>query len=167
MSERAIAAGLTVLSLTLAPSIRAQAPPAAKGAAMSSHAKGTFDVKLTPARADEASGRPVFQRLLLDKQYQGDLVASAQGEMMAAGGPDGSGAYVALETVTGTLAGRQGSFQLVHRGTMRRGGDFKLQVSVVPDSGTGGLTGLTGEMDIVIKGKEHFYEIDYSLPDPS
>jgi hypothetical protein len=83
-------------------------------------------------------------------------------------GAEGSGAYVAIERVTGTLAGRKGSFLLVHSGTMRRGGEFNMIVRVVPDSGTDELTGLTGTMEITIEGKNHFYKFDFDfLASPS
>jgi hypothetical protein len=47
---------------------------------------------------------------------------------------------------------------------MRRGGDFKLMVVVVPDSGTGELVGIAGGMSIEIKDGKHFYEFEYTLP---
>ena len=72
----------------------------------------------------------------------------------------GSAGYVAIERVTGTLAGKQGSFALQHTGTMDRGAQ-QLRISVVPDSGTGDLTGLTGELTIQIAGGQHSYEFQY------
>ena len=82
-------------------------------------AKGTFEVKTEPI-ADSGA----FPRLALQKQFHGDLEGTSAGEMMSVmGAVEGSGAYVALERVTGTLAGRNGSFALVHSGTMRRGAD--------------------------------------------
>jgi hypothetical protein len=75
----------------------------------------------------------------------------------------GSGAYVAIERVTGTLGGRSGSFVLQHSGTMERNAP-RLSITVVPDSGTGQLTGLTGNMDIKIEeGGKHFYDFEYTL----
>ena len=44
------------------------------------------------------------------------------------------------------------------------GGKFDLNVSVVPDSGTGDLTGISGKLKIIIEGSKHLYEFDYSLP---
>ena len=73
-----------------------------------------------------------------------------------------SGAYVAFEVVTGTLHAKHGSFVLQHKGTMRQGA-YAMDVSVVPDSGTGELSGLTGAMSIVIKGSEHSYEFRYAF----
>jgi len=76
----------------------------------------------------------------------------------------GSAGYVAMERVTGTLDGRTGTFILQHGGTMQ-GGAQQLTITVVPDSGTGWLAGITGSMSIIIKeGGKHFYEFDYLLP---
>ena len=125
-------------------------------------ARGTFEVKITQQPQDDSAGGP-FSRLFLDKQFQGDLKATSKGQMMAAGtAVEGSGAYVALELVNGSLNGKQGSFILQHKGTMRQG-EYSLSVTVVPDSGTGELTGITGDMKIIIEGGKHSYEFEYSL----
>lgn len=133
---------------------------------ITSRASGTFDVKVTPLPADEKVAGLTVGRLALDKQFAGDLAGTSKGEMMTAETTvEGSGGYVAIERVTGTLEGRAGTFVLMHHGTMQKGGGFKLFVVVVPDSGTGGLAGLTGVLTIVIKDRQHFYELDYTLPD--
>ena len=75
-----------------------------------------------------------------------------------------SGAYVAIERVTGSLHGRTGSFVLQHVGTMTRGVP-QLSISVVPDSGTGQLAGLTGKFLVIIADGKHSNEFDYSLPE--
>lgn len=136
---------------------------AAQGTPVSSHARGTFDVKVTPIQADAGSTSPVA-RMALTKTIHGDLEGTSVGEMLAASTKvEGSAAYVAIERITGTLAGRTGSFVLQHSGTMTRGAPH-LVVSVVPDSGTDGLVGLTGTFAIVISGGQHSYEFEYSLP---
>ena len=134
---------------------------------MTSHATGPFDVKLAPQKPEspvaEAAG---LSRMLLDKQYHGDLEATGKGEMLASR-PDakGSGVYVALERVTGTLKGRSGSFVLHHTGIMNRGVP-QLAIEVAPDSGTDQLAGLTGKMKINIAADgKHSYEFDYTLPE--
>jgi len=127
-------------------------------------AKGTFEVKVTPQPAEENIGDPSIGRLSLDKTFMGDLVGISKGQMLGVQwGVEGSGGYVAMERVTGTLNGKKGSFTLQHLGTMQ-GGKFELNVSVVPDSATGDLAGLSGKMKIMIEGGKHFYEFEYSLP---
>jgi hypothetical protein len=101
----------------------------------------------------------------LDKVFHGDLEATSHGEMLTAmGAAKTSGAYVAVERVSGTLLGRRGTFALVHRGVMAEGKQ-ELSISVVPDSGTGELQGLTGTLGIRIEpdGK-HFYDFEGTLP---
>jgi hypothetical protein len=121
------------------------------------HAKGTFDIKMTAVK-DSPFGRQV-----VEKQYQGDLSGTATGEMLAAMGTvQGSATYVAIEKVSGTLGGKKGEFALHHVGTMSRGKQ-SLVIEVVPDSGTGELTGLTGTMTIDIKDGKHFYGFDYTI----
>jgi hypothetical protein len=129
------------------------------------HATGHFDVKVTPQNPDNpqalASG---LGRLSLDKQFHGDLDATSQGEMLAAGDGTTSGAYVALEKVSGKLHGRSGSFVLVHRALMVGGTPREWTVTVVPESGTGELAGLDGAMTITIAGGKHSYDLSYTLP---
>lgn len=136
----------------------------------SHHASGAFSVSMLPqaetgfATATPPSQGTVLNRLLLDKKYQGDLQASGQGQMLSAvTGTEGSAAYVAIEQVSGSLLGRQGGFVLQHSGCMDRGTQ-QLTITVVPDSGTGGLAGLAGRMQIRISGGQHAYDFDYTLP---
>lgn len=136
--------------------------PIQKGATM--HAEGTFDVTIKPEASEEKTEGPPLGRMSIDKQYHGAIEGTGKGEMLTAGTGAGSGAYVALERVTGTLNGRRGTFVLHHRGIMTRGTP-DLTISVVPDSGTGQLAGLTGQMTIKIKEGRHSYDFEYSLPD--
>jgi len=127
-------------------------------------AKGMFEVKMVPidtAHKDEKG----IGRYSLDKVYHGDLEATGTGEMLASMGTvKGSGTYVAMEIVSGTLAGKKGTFALGHIGTMQ-GGKQDLSINVVPDSGTGELAGISGKLNIIIApdGK-HSYELEYQLP---
>jgi len=139
------------------------APPSHKEALMTAHASGPFDVKVSPQ--DDKSEDPLLNRMTLDKQYHGDLEGSAKGQMLTAGtAVKGSGAYVAIEKVTGSLRGRAGTFVLQHSGTMNQNVP-QLVITVVPDSGTGQLTGISGKMNILIAADgKHTYDFEYSLP---
>ena len=122
-----------------------------------------FEVKLTP-QTPAAQGDSALGRLTIDKQFHGDLEGVSRGEMLTAMTPvDGSAGYVAIERVSGALHGRKGSFVLQHSGTMTRGA-AELVISVVPDSGTGELAGITGRMVITIADGKHSYELEYALP---
>jgi len=159
MHRLALAAALL---LAAAAPARAQTPSTAHARehAVTQHASGTFDVNVAPQPTDA----PGISRMSLDKQFHGDLEATSMGEMLANGSASGSGVYVAMEVVTGTLHGRSGSFALHHTGIMTRGTPV-LSVNVVPDSGTGELTGIAGSLRIIIEGGKHSYEFDYTLPD--
>ena len=89
-------------------------------------AEGTFKVKVTPQSKDDGAAGP-FGRLLLEKQFHGDLEAVSQGQMLAANtAVEGSGAYVALELVSGTLRGNRASQRHDAPGPLR------MLVTVVP-----------------------------------
>jgi hypothetical protein len=130
---------------------------------MTQRASGTFDVKVIPQAADDSAGGP-FSRLFLDKRFHGQLDGTSRGQMLGTMSTvvQGSGGYVALEQVTGTLDGRRGSFILQHNGTMQKGAPT-MRVTVVPDSGTEELAGLAGTMTIVIEGSKHSYVLEYRL----
>ena len=124
-------------------------------------ATGTFEVKVSPQPSDEALG--ALGRFAIAKEFSGGLVGTSKGEMIGAGSPQtGSAGYVAMERVTGTLDGREGSFVFQHNGTMK-GGVNSLSIQVVPSSGTGGFANLQGTFDIVIEGGKHSYTFDYEI----
>jgi hypothetical protein len=127
------------------------------------HAIGPFDVEVTPQ--EDGTEDPLLNRMTLDKQYHGDLEGTGKGQMLTAGTEvKGSGAYVAIEKVSGRLKGRSGSFVLQHTGTMSSNGR-QLTIIVVPDSGTGELKYLTGTMTIQIAADgKHSYDLEYTLP---
>jgi Protein of unknown function (DUF3224) len=128
-------------------------------------AAGTFDVKLTPQPLVDQSD-PLLARMSIEKQFQGDLAGAGRAEMLAARTSiENSAGYVAIEKVTGTLGGKKGSFVLQHSGSMNRGVQH-LEVTVVPDSGTGELAGITGTMSIRQEGGKHYYELLYSIGRP-
>ena len=128
---------------------------------MTKRAAGTFDVKLNPQ--EDKVGDPTVGRMSIDKQFHGDLEGISKGQMLAVSSEvKGSAGYVAMERITATLQGHRGSFALQHSGTMTRGTP-QLTVTVVPDSGTDQLVGLSGKMKINIVDGKHFYEFDYTI----
>lgn len=133
---------------------------------MQTKATGTFEVKMTPQTWAETQpdAAKSLSRFLLEKVIHGDLEATTQGQMLAAGDgkPGGSGVYVAVEKVTGTLHGRNGSFVFHHTGVMTNGSP-DLKINVVPGSGTDELHGLAGEMKMQIENGQHHYEFLYTL----
>jgi Protein of unknown function (DUF3224) len=128
------------------------------------HAKGHFDVSITPAD-DAGSAGPTLGRMIIGKAYHGDLEANSSGQMLTATTDiaDSAG-YVAVERISGVLHSRTGSFVLQHSGTMNRG-IASLSVTVVPDSGTSELQGIAGSLTITITDGTHYYDLEYTLPD--
>jgi hypothetical protein len=145
------------LALTLPP-----APPV-QDTSMTRHARGTFEVSITPVPSAEGAAPDGPGRMTLTKTFHGDIDATGEGEMLATLGPDQSGAYAALERVRGAVNGRTGTFALVHRGVMDRGAQ-DLSITVVPGSGTGDLTGIAGVFHLTIADGEHRYDLEYTLP---
>ncbi|MBE8715833.1 DUF3224 domain-containing protein [Cellvibrio polysaccharolyticus] len=127
-------------------------------------ASGEFQVKLQPMDSYAKGTEGInIGRMSIDKTFSGDLVATSQGEMLSAMTTvKGSAGYVAIEQVSGSLSGKQGSFVLQHFGTMNQGKD-RLVLEVIPDSGSGELKGLSGKMLIKIENGKHFYEFDYEI----
>jgi len=122
-----------------------QVPAKAEKEMRMEHAEGTFDVVVTPQKADNQPAE------------------ESKGEMLAAMSEvKGSAGYVAMERVTGKLKGKSGSFVLQHNATMNRGVP-ELNVIVVPDSGTGELVGISGKMNIIIGEGKHSYTLDYAI----
>lgn len=126
-------------------------------------AGGPFEITIIPAGPPEKEGRTATARMELEKRYTGALDASGKGSMLTAvSNTQGSAAYVAIERVSGTLAGRKGSFVLQHAGTMR-GGSSQATITIVPDSGTEELSGISGSLALSVVDGKHAYLLDYVL----
>ena len=160
MRRRVISLVLPLLSMALP--VQAMQP-------LTHHATGSFEVSMTPEAQDPgpAGGVPT-SRLGLSKTFSGGLEGTAKGTMIAAGAPKPGAAasYVAIDQFTGKIGERSGGFVLIHRGTMTKAGGANLQIIVAPDSGTGGLEGISGTLTIRIEGGKHYYDFSYELPTP-
>ena len=164
--HRPMITSAALILTALLPAVLAQSPaPPAQKDPMTRHATGPFEVKITPQPADDKSETPLG-RMSIDKQLHGDLEGTSHGEMLTAGTTEkNSGGYVAVERITGTLNGRSGTFILQHSATMNRGVPHLL-ITVVPDSGTGQLKGITGTFNVIIaKDGKHSYDFEYTLPE--
>ena len=157
----AVAVAAAVISLALSIAAQKEMPVV--------HAKGSFDVKMTPAEPTEFEKANDIARLTSDKTWHGDFEGVSHGEMITGStASPGSMAYVAIERMTGKLNGRQGSFTFAHRASMMKGdapSAGELSVTVIPNSGTRELTGLAGLLMIQIDAQgKHTWSFDYSLP---
>ena len=143
-----------------------QIPPIPEARSMSQHATGTFEIKLSPEPLADTDADKTLARMSIRKTFHGPLEATSRGEMLSAmTATKGSAGYVAIERVSGTLAGHTGTFVLQHSGLMNHGSPT-LMVTVVPDSGTGALAGLAGTMSIVNGPDGHTYDFTYTLTQP-
>jgi hypothetical protein len=127
------------------------------------HVSGPFEVKVTPLAWGGSGAPDGLGRMSIEKSFHGDLEAVSVGEMLTAiSATEGSAGYVAVERVSGSLSGRTGTFLLQHSGSMSRG-QQSLSITVVPDSGTGDLAGLRGQLRIEIVEGRHSYLFDYEI----
>lgn len=120
-------------------------------------ASGTFEVNLKPKKDESASAG----RMVISKQYGGDLVGSGVGQMLSKR-TGGVAFYMAIEEFTGTLKGREGGFTLVHEGNMSSS-ERSLDIRILGGSGTGELEGIRGELKVTQSGGTHQYELVYEL----
>ncbi|RZS43101.1 uncharacterized protein DUF3224 [Herbihabitans rhizosphaerae] len=113
---------------------------------------------------DDVAGAELA-RVTVVKRFEGDLDGAGMAELLRATSTqaEASGGYVAFERVTGTLAGRRGSFVLQYYATINRG-DGRVDVAVVPDSGTEELVGISGKLVLGMDGGQQTYEFEYELP---
>jgi hypothetical protein len=118
-----------------------------------------------PEPFDEGDGSgPKLVRISVRESFSGDLNAVGQAAMLQVLAGDGSATFVAVERITGTLAGRSGSFVLQDSGTLDAGGAVSGEWFVVPGSGTGGLTGLSGDGGFTAAvGQRATAWLDYTL----
>ena len=113
--------------------------------------------------AEPADG-PRLARATVRKTFQGDLEGESVAELLMCQedpADDGAGAgYVASEVVTGTLAGRAGTFVVQHGGVVGGGDAPRSFGHVVPGSGTGALAGLTGTVAYLADADGHRVTLD-------
>jgi len=126
-------------------------------------ARGGFDVEMRPDSEDDSAEGTTLGCMVVDKQIYGDLEASSRGRMLTGmTDVEGSAGYVLIERVRGRLHGRTGTFLLQHWGILDHGAPRQM-IEVVPDSGTGELAGLKGNLTVQIAEGKHSYEFDYTL----
>jgi hypothetical protein len=168
MNKRSLAILLFCLFAISSVFAQSSKPETQKEKSLTTRATGPFEVKIVPQTPDGKFEDATLGRMTIDKQFHGDLEGTSKGQMLTGmTAIKGSAGYVAIERVTGTLKGKTGTFILQHTGTMNRGTP-NLSVTVVPDSGTGELEGITGKMNIVIgadgQPNYHSYDFEYTLP---
>jgi Protein of unknown function (DUF3224) len=99
--------------------------------------------KYEPSAYDEPAEGPALTRIHVEEGFDGDIVGAGVAEFLQVAGTDGPASFVGVERVTGTVAGRAGTFVLQDAGTVA-GNLVSGEWFVVPGSGTGDLVGLRG-----------------------
>lgn len=122
-------------------------------------ATATFETKTWDEQPySEIDGAGKLSRVSATDVFRGDIEAAAVTAYVMTYREDGSGSFVGLQRVAGRLDQRSGSFVLQHSGAFKGDADPSTTVitatwTVVPDSGTGELTGLRGEGGYVWDGQ--------------
>ncbi|KUO08586.1 DUF3224 domain-containing protein [Streptomyces sp. DSM 15324] len=132
-------------------------------------ASGTFSVHaFTPTglkpEPEVATALPVGVATM-EKRYEGEVTGRSATLFTAAyDQATGVGTYVAMESFEGALHGREGAFNFVHSATTT-GGDRSAEFfTVVPSSGTGALTGITGGGGLTVEADgTHRVWFEYEL----
>jgi hypothetical protein len=110
----------------------------------------TSDFDVTDFVPSIATGLPTGH-LRLTKTYAGDVAGRSITQFTSAFDQNtGVGTYVAMESFEGTVDGRRGAFNFVHAASTSgsdRANEYGL---IVPGSGTGELTGITGTVSMRI-----------------
>ena len=126
-------------------------------------ARGPMDVNIEAEPPSWEQDDLKLNRNVVRKVFAGDMVGASEAQMIAAvTATPGSAGYVAIEHFTGSVGGKSGSFVLQHSGVMNRG-DARLEVTIVPDSGTGELAGISGRLEIHNEEGQHSYALDYEV----
>ena len=126
-------------------------------------ARGPMDVSIEAEPPFLEQDDLKLNRNVVRKVFSGDMAGASEAQMIAAvTATPGSAGYVAIEHFTGSVGGKSGSFVLQHGGLMNRG-DGRLEVTIVPDSGTGELAGISGTLEIHNEEGQHSYALDYEV----
>jgi hypothetical protein len=130
---------------------------------VSTRAIATFEVTAweETVYAEPADG-PKLARVTVNKTFQGDIIGESSAELLMSQGQNGYAGYVALERVTGSVAGRSGSFDVQHCAT-QGGPSAKAFWLVVPGSGTGELRGLIGDVTYRHDESGAIFTLDYDF----
>jgi hypothetical protein len=112
---------------------------------MATRATGTFTIDNWDENGIlETDGGSKVTKAKVARSFEGDLEGNGTVEWLMGYDEEGTAIFVGLERVVGSIRDKAGTFVLQHVGTFD-GQVSKAQLSVVPGSGTGELSGLRGE----------------------
>jgi hypothetical protein len=130
---------------------------------MSSHGEGRFQVTAWDEKAyDDMDGRKLT-KAHVEQTFEGDIQGESSVEYLMVYPDESSASVVGVERVEGSLGGKSGSFVLQTVGRFEDG-RATSDWTVVPGSGTGELTGLSGEGSFQTEeGGWASYTLDYAF----
>lgn len=101
----------------------------------------------------------------MEKNFTGDLEGRAETTFLGfLDEAQSTGSYTAIESVSGTLKGSSGTFNMMHTSSMIDNKITAKFLTIVPGSGTGDLKGITGSGAIEIDDDgTHRLVLDYEL----
>ena len=131
---------------------------------MGERAIGTFEIDSWDEETYDEHEGIKLTRTRMTKTFHGNIQGESTAELlMAYGSEEGSAAYVGFESIVGYVNGCSGSFIIHHTATSSSDGQT-ASWSVVPDSATGDLLGLSGEAQISVEPDgRHTFILDYEL----
>jgi hypothetical protein len=125
------------------------------------------------AHYDAPDGQPPLAQAEFPLTYQGDLIGESTTRLLLAytGGDPAKpetliGDYLGFERISGTLDGRMGSFVVQQQGR-HEGGVARTRGRIVPDSGTGELAGIQGEVEAEAADTTYQVTLSYTIEDPA
>jgi hypothetical protein len=130
---------------------------------MTLHATSAFTITgWEPTTIDDRDGVSLT-RTKVTKTFTGDLDGTSVAELLMAGAPNDSAAYVGFERVEAILNGRAGAF-ILHHNAVSVHGSQSATWTILANSGTGELQGISGAAQIVIDAEGgHTLLLNYTL----
>jgi hypothetical protein len=111
----------------------------------------------------EGQDLPKLTRAAVTKTFTGDINGEGHVEYLMMYRADGSATFVGLERITGSVAGKAGSFVLQRTGAFENGVASETY-AVVPGSGSGELKSLRGDGASALgHGTEFPFTLSYEL----
>jgi hypothetical protein len=112
---------------------------------------------------DELEGGIKLTHASGNQSFSGDIDGEGAVHWLMLYRADKTAHFVGLQRITGSIGGGSGSFVAAAEGD-HDGTGSTITFSIVPNSGTGELTGITGDGTLVAKGGPNgTYELDYTL----
>jgi hypothetical protein len=134
---------------------------------MSTQASATFKIEGWDEKPyAEIEGDRKLTQASVKQAFAGDIEGEGSVEWLMCYRPDKTADFVGLQRIVGQIGGRSGSFVLLQTEGTFDGKVAKGRLSVVPGSGTGELSGLTGSGEFSAPSEgEPTIALDYELGD--